>query len=237
MVIRRLRTLASPTVALRGRTFFKRGARVALYGVKAPDVRRVVRSLQREIGGRWSLGEAIACCDVLIRKPHLEAKVAGVLLLGRYHREFERPFVEVVHSWIARGWCANWAIVDAVCPTLLTPLLLRYPALAPRVARWRTSGNPWLRRAAVVTFVPLARRGEHLDLVYQTVGALLGDPEDLMHKACGWLLREAGKTDMSRLERFLLRNGPEMQRVTVRYAIERFPARRRKALLERTRGG
>lgn len=56
-----------------------------------------------------------------------------------------------------------------------------------------------------------------------------------MHKAVGWLLREAGKTDMERLKRFLLKNGPEIPRTTVRYAIERFPKNQRKQLLEETR--
>jgi 3-methyladenine DNA glycosylase AlkD len=64
---------------------------------------------------------------------------------------------------------------------------------------------------------------------------LFGDSEDLMHKAVGWMLREAGKKDMARLERFLTNEGPSIPRTTVRYAIERFPKEKRKALLEATR--
>jgi 3-methyladenine DNA glycosylase AlkD len=64
----------------------------------------------------------------------------------------------------------------------------------------------------------------------------LGDPEDLMHKASGWLLREAGKTDAERLEKFLLTHGPAIPRTTVRYSIERFPEGKRKELLVATRG-
>lgn len=56
-----------------------------------------------------------------------------------------------------------------------------------------------------------------------------------MHKAVGWLLREAGKADRKRLERFLLDNGPDIPRTTVRYAIERFGKADRKRLLEATR--
>jgi 3-methyladenine DNA glycosylase AlkD len=56
-----------------------------------------------------------------------------------------------------------------------------------------------------------------------------------MHKAVGWLLREAGKADMKRLERFLLDNGPKIPRTSVRYAIERFSKADRKRLLEATR--
>ena len=80
------------------------------------------------------------------------------------------------------------------------------------------------------------QRGSHLDTAYDVATRLFDDQEDLMHKAVGWMLREAGKKDMSRLERFLRDEGPRMPRTTVRYAIERFPAEKRKALLEATRG-
>ncbi|TFG80457.1 MAG: DNA alkylation repair protein, partial [Chrysiogenales bacterium] len=59
--------------------------------------------------------------------------------------------------------------------------------------------------------------------------------DDLVQKANGWLLREAGKRDMERLEKFLLANGPVIARTTLRYAIERFPETRRRDLLKKTR--
>jgi 3-methyladenine DNA glycosylase AlkD len=71
---------------------------------------------------------------------------------------------------------------------------------------------------------------------YRIATRLLDDDEDLMHKAVGWLLREAGKSDMERLAEYLLTKGPRMSRTTVRYAIERFPKDERKRLLEATRG-
>jgi 3-methyladenine DNA glycosylase AlkD len=61
--------------------------------------------------------------------------------------------------------------------------------------------------------------------------------DDLIHKATGWLLREAGKTDMPRLEKFLLENGVAIPRTTLRYAIERFPEDKRKRLLTKTKTG
>ena len=66
--------------------------------------------------------------------------------------------------------------------------------------------------------------------------AMLGDQEDLMHKCTGWLLREAGRPDRPRLERFLRAHGPAIHRTSVRYAIERFPEARRKRILRDTRG-
>ena len=61
------------------------------------------------------------------------------------------------------------------------------------------------------------------------------DEEDLIQKAVGWMLREAGKADPARLERYLRQHGPAIPRTTVRYAIERFPPAKRLALLRATR--
>jgi hypothetical protein len=57
----------------------------------------------------------------------------------------------------------------------------------------------------------------------------------LIRKAVGWLLREAGKADAGRLERYLRANGPRIPRITLRYAMERFPPAKRRALLKITK--
>jgi 3-methyladenine DNA glycosylase AlkD len=86
-----------------------------------------------------------------------------------------------------------------------------------------------------VSLIPSVRRGLALDTAYKIARRLCVDKEDLLQKAVGWMLREAGKADSVRLERHLRTNGAAMARTTVRYAIERFPPARRRALLEATR--
>lgn len=63
----------------------------------------------------------------------------------------------------------------------------------------------------------------------------MDEEEDLLHKAVGWMPREAGKADRERLEAWLLEMGSRLPRTTLRYAIERFPKEERKRLLEATR--
>ena len=93
----------------------------------------------------------------------------------------------------------------------------------------------WLRRAAMVALVKPARRGLALEKVHAYAAPLLNDPEDLVQKAVGWLLREAGKTDMERLRQYLEKYGRNCARTTLRYAIERFPEITRRQILESTR--
>jgi 3-methyladenine DNA glycosylase AlkD len=112
---------------------------------------------------------------------------------------------------------------------------VQYPTLAVQMRSWSTHKNMWVRRASVVGLIPSARKGVALDLLYSNARRLHADREDLIHKAVGWALREAGKANMARLERYLRKNGRSIPRTTLRYAIERFPAAQRKALLIVTR--
>jgi 3-methyladenine DNA glycosylase AlkD len=77
----------------------------------------------------------------------------------------------------------------------------------------------------------LVRGHGEIDLVYEIAGRLHADPNDLIHKAVGWALREAGKIDPGRLDRYLRASVGLIPRTSFRYAIERFPESKRRALL------
>lgn len=235
LALDRLEAAADPQVALRSRSFFKPHERVQFLGVTTPALRRIERELYHEIRHEWTVDDAVRFCDAALRRPQVEARALGLILLGRYRRRFERSLFAQARAWLDANRCDNWALVDTLSPSVLTPLLDTFPALHRRIASWIRSPNLWVRRAALVAYVPLARRGCHLDEAYAVAQALLPDREDLIHKATGWLLREAGTTHTGRLIRFLLAHGPHIPRTTLRYAIERLPESARKRLLRQTR--
>ena len=118
---------------------------------------------------------------------------------------------------------------------MIAPVLHAHRGLVPEVLTWSGHRNLWVRRASAVAMIPLVRRGEALDEGYSVATALRRDPADLIQKAAGWLLREAGKTNPRRLERYLRAGGAAIPRTTLRYAIERFPPETRRTLLVATR--
>jgi len=230
-----LKKSGNPIDAAGARRYFKDYDQVYFCGVKSPLQQKIERDMYGIVKGKWSVSEAFQYCSFLIRNKIHECKNVGILLLSRYHRNYPQNLFQEADKWLAGNYCASWALVDALCPLVLTPSLLKYPDELRRLKRWSRSKNLWLRRASVVTLIPLARHGQYLSTSYQFVMALSKDKEDLIHKATGWLLREAGKTDPARLQKFLLAKGTRLPRTTVRYAIEKFPKETQQRLLLETR--
>jgi 3-methyladenine DNA glycosylase AlkD len=230
-----LKNAADRRIAEQSFTYFKAYDRVAFLGIKAPEVRQIERQIFQVVKPTWSFADAHRFADSMIRNKYLEAKGVGILLLSRYAGSYDESLLTKIRGWLADGHCSNWATTDVLSTTVLTGLLRRYPKLLAVLKTWTDSDSLWVRRAATVSLTPLARRGEHLDMAYSIAAALLDDPEDLMHKAVGWLLRECGKTDAGRLEAFLMEQGSRIPRTALRYAIERFPPALRKRILEETR--
>ena len=228
-----LEAKADPVRARGAERYFKHT--VKCYGVASPDVRALDAELYGLVKGDWTYAEAVELCDILFADAELEAKAVGGLVLARFKKSYPPAFFAKVKGWLAADLLANWASVDVFCTDALAAFLERYPAYTAKIGTWVRHPNRWVKRASLVSFIRHARRGRFLDEIYEISASIFPVEDDLIHKANGWLLREAGKTDPARLEAFLMAHGPAIPRTTLRYAIERFPEARRKAVLIRTR--
>jgi 3-methyladenine DNA glycosylase AlkD len=131
--------------------------------------------------------------------------------------------VAAIHELYLRNtaYVNNWDLVDCSAPQIVGGYLLDKPRdeLRTLVA----SSNLWERRIALVATQRFIAVGQTAD-TYELAARVLDDPEDLIHKASGWMLREAGKrVDTDELLAFLDRHSARMPRTVLRYAIERLP--------------
>ena len=234
---RELHAQASDAGGFDASRYFRTSESLGFLNVRTPIVRQLGKAIAREHRGDWTVKDATALADVLIRDRHLEIKGVGIEALACFRRQFSAGLLQTVRGWLAADHAANWATTDSICGSLLSPLLQAHPVLVSRVASWTSHRNLWVRRASAVSLVRLAARGIALDEAYGVADRLRDDPHDLIHKAAGWLLREAGRTDRARLRRYLLEHGQSIPRTTIRYAIEHFTADARAELLAATRSG
>lgn len=122
----------------------------------------------------------------------------------------------------------NWDLVDLGAWHVIGPHLVDQPRdLLYRLAR---SSNMWERRTAILATFAFIRRGDYAD-TFAIAEILMDDPEDLIHKATGWMLRSIGATTPA-LTAFLDLHAPTMPRTTLRAALENFDPDRRKHYMD-----
>lgn len=124
----------------------------------------------------------------------------------------------------------NWNLVDASAHLIVGAHLLK--ADKQKLLDLATSTNMWERRVAIVATWYFIRNNK-LEWTFKIAKMLLNDEHDLIHKAVGWMLREAGKKDPIELVTFLDLHAKKMPRTMLRYALEKLPEAQRKAYLKR----
>ena len=123
----------------------------------------------------------------------------------------------------------TWDLVDRSAIWVVGDYLVDRPRDV--LDRLAGSDRPMERRTAILATFAFIRRGA-VDDALRIAERLVRDPEDLVQKAVGWMLREVGKQDAARHAAFLDRHATTMPRVMLRYAIEKLPPDRRRQYLD-----
>ena len=173
--------------------------------------------------------------DMLRSKVHEKRAVALKVLVEKYRhyaKSKDKRACEDLFSFYLKNtkWINNWDLVDMSAPYIIGMHLLdrKDRSVLYRLAR---SDSLWERRIAIVATWILIRNGQFSDTLSLSE-LLLGDNQDLMHKAVGWMLREVGKRDQTLMTKFIRMHYSHISRTTLRYAIERLPEAERKDYLK-----
>lgn len=207
---------ATPERAEGAGRYFKTGAGEygegdVFIGVTVPATRSVVKRFRGLDPGE---------IELLLDDPVHEHRLAGVLLLvAAYPRDPDAVYVQYLAA-VGRGRINNWDLVDSSSEHIVGPQVRTGRAPESVLDDLAASPDLWERRVAVLATFDFIKHGDARPAL-RLAEALLGDQHDLIHKAVGWMLREAGKR-VSRevLTGFLDAHAAAMPRTMLSYATE-----------------
>ena len=189
-------------------------------GVVVPDVRAVAKK---------NMFASLPEVEGLLESQWHEVRLCGLLILvGKCRKSVPKEILDFYLAHTDR--INNWDLVDLSAPAIVGMRMRQNPQERGLLYSLAESGLLWKQRIAMVSTLTLIRNGE-FDDTYALAIKLMGHKHDLMRKAVGWMLREAGKRDQRRLELFLDEYATSMPRTMLRYAIEKFPEPLRKHYL------
>lgn len=223
-----LRAQGDPKKAVFLQRFFKTGpgeyaAEDKLLGVTVPAQRVIAKQF-----ADLPLHDVVT----LLHSPYHEDRLTALLIMVR---QFERSRdakhrAQIYTAYLKNTkWINNWDLVDSSAAQIIGAFL--GDASIPVQKKLARSSLIWDRRIGMISTLYAIRRGNPQPTL-QIAAMLLTDTHDLIHKAAGWMLREMGKSCGEKfLVTFLHAHASKMPRTMLRYAIEKFPEKKRRAYL------
>ena len=221
-----LQNSANPKQAVNLQRFFKTGPGEygegdVFLGIKVP--------VQRQVAKKYP-DLSLAEIQQLLRSKIHEHRMVALFILVRQYEKGDTELKKKIFDLYLKNTknINNWDLVDLSSPNIVGNYLLNKPRkILYRLAK---SKLLWERRIAVLATFAFIRQNDFRDAL-ALAKMLLNDKHDLMHKAVGWMLREAGKRDQILEVRFLDKYARKMPRTMLRYAIEKFSQAKRNHFL------
>jgi 3-methyladenine DNA glycosylase AlkD len=226
-ITKRLLALGDKERAAVSQRFFKTGPGQygegdVFIGIKVP----VLRKLAKEY-----LDLSLKDIQTILRSKYHEQRLLSLLVMvGRFAKGDQNKRKSIYQLYLKNtGFINNWDLVDTSAHYIVGPHL--FDKNRAPLYELAQSGSLWERRIAIISTFYYIKNDDFTDTL-KIARILLYDPEDLIHKAVGWMLREIGKRHLPSEEIFLKKHYRKMPRTMLRYAIEKFPEPKRKRYLK-----
>ena len=225
-----IRGLANGEIAKHSLRFFKTGKGEYGYGdiflgVRVPKIRLIAKK---------HIDISIDDMKTLIKSKYHEERLLGlIILVNKYSKSKDKKTKNQLYKTYVSSfkYINNWDLVDVTCSHIIGKHLMDKDRLI--LYTWAKSEDLWTKRIAIVSTHCFIRKND-LQETFKIAEILINDDHDLIHKAVGWMLREAGKKDLEKEEIFLKKYYKTMPRTMLRYAIEKFPEVKRQKYLKGT---
>ena len=192
-------------------------------GVTVPNIRAIAK-LHKDI--------SIEEIRELIQSEWHEVRLCAlIIMVEKSKKKDEALRKELFNLYLSQTKrINNWDLVDLSCRFIIGEYLLdKSRDILYQLAQ---SSLLWDNRIAIVSTYAFIRKGQ-LEDTYALSDLMMQHPHDLMHKAIGWMLREAGKRNPERLYDYVMSHRADMPRTMLRYAIEKFSPKERTILMKR----
>ena len=225
-----IRALANKKIAQHSLRFFKTdkgeyGHGDLFLGVRAPQIRLIAKK---------HIDISITDMKTLIQSKYHEERFLGlIIIVNKYAKTKDKKNRNQLYKIYVSSfkYINNWNLVDVTCPHVTGKHLIDKDRTI--LYKWAKSEDLWTKRIAMVSTFSFIRKND-LEDTFKIAEILLQDKHDLIHKAVGWMLREAGKRDIKKEEAFLKKHYKTMPRTMLRYSIEKFPETKRQKYLKGT---
>lgn len=236
-----LKQVSSPAKAIAMQRYFP--DEVNCFGVKSGDIASVVKAFKAS-NLDLSADDYLKLAEELLASARFneEVLVAYALICDLVKKNFDDELLLRFEYWL-ENYASNWAHVDDLCIKTIYRFLMARPHLIESVREWRSSTVPWCRRASNVAWVkfvrrPMGKKTYFLDktLIFDNCDHLLADPDMYVQKSIGWLLKVASQHHCNDVLEYVGRNLERMDRMTLRYALEKVDVGVRREILSRPIG-
>ncbi len=212
-----------------GQRFFKE--EVQLYGIKTAPLGQIIKSYNRQVLA-LPKSQVIQLCEELWQSGYLEETFIACHFSHRLAKTYQPEDFKIFERWISQ-YISNWASCDTFCNHTVSSFIVRYPEFLSKLIGWTSSSNRWVKRAAAVSLIVPARQGQFLPEVYTIADRLLTDPDDMVQKGYGWLLKVASQAHQQQVFEYVMAHKAVMPRTALRYAIEKMPPELKKQAMAR----
>jgi len=209
--------------------FFKE--KINPYGVKTATVTNIGKLVYKKIKEE-DKSIVFQVCEELWKSGRLEESFIACHWSYYIHKQYEPEDFHIFERWINKC-VSNWASCDTLCNHTVGEFLEMYPEFLNELKRWAQSENRWMRRAAAVSLIIPARKGKFHKEILDIADILLMDPDDLVQKGYGWMLKAASQADRDAVFTFVMDRKAVMPRTALRYAIEKMPQDLRQQAMEK----
>ena len=187
--------------------------------------------LQRKIAKNYQNLPLTDLVKLLHSKIHEERFTALVLMVNLYQKGDSDTKTKIYQAYLSNTrWINNWDLVDTSTPQIVGDYLYNNKDIKV-LEHLAKSKLLWDRRIAMLATLSFIRHDDFKPVI-KISKLLLNDQHDLIHKAVGWMLREAGKRNLKVLKDFLDENASNMPRTALRYSIEKLPRGQRDKYLQ-----